>query len=54
MVEITFEYKDYISLAYDNKPRVQHSICESVEECVKMYGLNECYYWRILSVKNVD
>ena len=39
MKEITFKYRDY--LCNDGKWRTQHCIVESIDECIKIYGLND-------------
>lgn len=51
MYKITFEYCD----AYSNGEwKKQTCIMDSVEQCIKVYGLGiDCDY-RILSVKKVD
>lgn len=47
---IVFEYKD--EFCKDGKFHRQECVVRSVEECVKIYGLNECEY-RIISVEEV-
>lgn len=49
MKHIVFEYKDEWSHGKFNK---QECIMESVEQCIKFYGLNEIEY-RIISVEEV-
>ena len=49
MYKITFRYRDSLSRG---EWRTQHCTVSSVEECIKIYGLNECEY-EILEVKSV-
>ena len=50
MKHIVFEYRD--EWCRDGKFRRQECVVRSVEECIKIYGLNECEY-RIISVEDV-
>ena len=50
MKHIVFEYRDEYCL--DGKFHRQECVVRSVEECIKIYGLNECEY-RIISVEDV-
>lgn len=50
MVKVVFEYRDQYCV--DGKFHKQECQVSSVEECIKLYGLNECEY-HILSVENV-
>lgn len=51
MKEITFIYADELSNWQWKK---QHCIVESVEECIRIYGLGiDCEY-EILEVKDID
>ena len=51
MVEVTFRYKDELSKW---EWRTQHCVVESIEECIKFYGLGiDCEY-EILEVKEVE
>lgn len=50
MVKVVFEYRDQYCL--DGKFHKQECQVSSVEECIKLYGLNECEY-HILSVENI-
>lgn len=51
MVQITFEYADELS---DWEWRKQHCVMESVEECIKWYGLGKDCEYRILEVREVE
>lgn len=51
MKKITFRYLDCYCL--DRKPRTQWCIMKSVEECINMYGLNDCLWYEIVSVEDV-
>ena len=51
MKKITFEYRD--EYCFDGKFHTQSCIVRSVEECIRIYGLEECEY-RILSVEDVN
>lgn len=50
MKHIVFEYRD--EYCTDGKFHQQECEVSSVEECIRIYGLNECEY-RIISVKEV-
>lgn len=51
MKEITFRYADALS---NWEWRTQHCIVESVEECIRIYGLGiDCEY-EILEVKDIE
>lgn len=51
MVAITFEYADELS---HWEPRTQHCVVTSVEECKRIYGLdNGDVKYKILSVEEV-
>ena len=51
MVAITFEYADELS---HWEPRIQHCVVTSVEECKRIYGLdNGDVKYEILSVEEV-
>ena len=51
MKEITFRYADAMS---NWEWRIQHCIVESVDECIRIYGLGiDCEY-EILEVKEID
>ena len=51
MLEITFRYKD----KYSNwEWREQHCVMESVEACIKWYGLGKDCDYEILEVKEVN
>lgn len=41
MKQIIFKYRDDYS---HNKWNIQTCIVESLEECIQLYGLNECEY----------
>ena len=41
MLDITFKYKDSLS---NYEWRKQHCIVDTIEECIKIYGLNTCEY----------
>lgn len=47
MYSITFKYRDALS---NWEWRTQHCTVSSVEECIRIYGLNECDY-EIISVE---
>ena len=49
MVKITFRYKD----AYSNwEWRVQHCTVSSIEECIRIYGLDDCEH-EILEMETI-
>ena len=48
MKHVIFEYRD--EYCRDGKFHRQECYVESVEQCIRIYGLNECEY-HILSVK---
>ena len=51
MKENTFKYRDYMS---NGKWRKQHCTVESVDECIRIYGLDESdVEYEILEVKDV-
>lgn len=50
MVRVKFEYRD--EFCRDGKFHKQECIVRSVEECKKLYGLDQCEH-RILEVKEV-
>ena len=50
MVHIKFKYRD--EWCKDGKFRTQECTVRSVEECIKIYGLEECEY-EIISVEEV-
>ena len=50
MKKIKFEYRDEYS---HGKFRQQECIVESVDECIKIYALDECEY-NIISVEEVQ
>ena len=50
MYNITFRYRDSLS---HWEWRIQHCTVSSVEECIRIYGLNECDH-EILEVKKVN
>ena len=50
MVKIVFEYRDEYCL--DGKFHKQTCIVNSIEECKKLYGLDECES-RIISVEEI-
>lgn len=50
MIRVTFKYKDKYS---HGKWNTQSCVCESVDQCIKWYGLGiDCEY-EIISVTNV-
>lgn len=50
MLEITFRYADQLS---NWEWRKQHCIVESLEECIKIYGLGiDCEY-EIIEIKEI-
>lgn len=49
MKKIKFQYRDEYS---HGKWREQECVVRSVEECIKIYGLNECEY-EIISVEDL-
>lgn len=49
MIKVTFEYKDKYT---QGEFRRQFCVVNSVEECIRIYGLNEIEY-RIISVEEV-
>ena len=49
MYEITFRYRDFYS---KYEWRVQHCTVSSIEECIRIYGLDECDH-EILEVKKI-
>ena len=51
MVHVVFEYRD--EYCKDGKFRKQECTVRSVEECKKIYGLDECEY-KIISVEEVE
>ena len=50
MKHIVFKYRDEYT---NGEWREQECIVDSVEECIKIYGLNECEY-QIVSVEDAD
>lgn len=50
MLKITFRYRDTWS---NFEWKTQHCTVESVEECIRIYGLNEVEY-EILKVEEVN
>ena len=51
MKEITFEYRDYMS---NGEWRKQHCTVESIDECIRIYGLEDPdVQYTILEVKEV-
>ncbi|SEP82469.1 hypothetical protein SAMN04487977_101535 [Treponema bryantii] len=42
MVHVWFEYRD--EYCFDGKFHKQECIVSSVEECIKIYGLDNCEY----------
>lgn len=50
MKHIVFEYRD--AYCKDGKFHKQECVVSSEEECIRIYGLNECEY-RIISVEEV-
>lgn len=54
MKRIVFVYKDAVSRAHDNDWRTQECIMSSLEECIKIYGLNEPdVEYKIISIEDV-
>ncbi len=51
MKRITFRYRDDLS---NWEWRTQHCTVESVEECIRIYGLGTDCQYEILEVKNVE
>lgn len=51
MKEIVFKYADKLS---NWEWRTQRCIVESVEECIRIYGLGIDYKFEILEVKDVE
>lgn len=49
MKKIKFKYRDEYS---HGEWREQECVVESVDECIKIYGLNECEY-EIISVEEM-
>ena len=53
MKEITFKFKD--NLCLDENWRTQHCTVNSVDECIRIYGLNDIgVEYEILEVKDVE
>ena len=51
MKEITFKYRD----SYSNwEWRTQHCTVESVDECIRIYGLGSDCDYEIVEVKEID
>lgn len=52
MKEITFKYKDWLS---KGKWRTQHCTVDSVEECIRIYGLENdpTVEYEIVEVKEI-
>ena len=50
MLSITFKYRDNLS---NWEWRTQHCTVSSVDECIRIYGLNECDY-EIIEVKELE
>lgn len=51
MKEITFKYRDYMS---NGEWRKQHCTVESVDECIRIYGLDDSdVEYEIIEVKEV-
>ena len=51
MLEITFRYADALS---NWEWRTQHCIVSSVEECIRIYGLDVDCEYEILEVKEIN
>lgn len=52
MLSITFKYKDYLS---KGKWNTQHCTVESVNECIRIYGLDDDDVdWELISVEEID
>ena len=52
MLKITFRYKDFMS---DYEWRTQHCVVESIEECIRIYGLDDPdVEYEILNVEKDD
>lgn len=51
MLNITFRYADAMS---GWEWRTQHCTVESVEECIRIYGLGDDCDYEIIEVKEVD
>ena len=48
----TFKYKDYLS---KGEWRTQHCTVESINECIRIYGLDEDdVEWELISAKEVE
>lgn len=53
MKEITFKYRDY--LCNDHKWRTRDCIVETVNECIRIYGLDDRdVEYEILEVKEME
>ena len=50
MLKITFRYRDEWS---HFEWRTQHCTVESLEECIRIYGLNECDY-EIIKIEEIN
>ena len=49
MLSITFKYKDYLS---KGKWKIQHCTVESINECIRIYGLDEDdVEWELISAE---
>jgi len=52
MLSITFKYKDYLS---KGEWRIQHCTVSSVNECIRIYGLDEDDVdYEIIEIKEID
>ena len=52
LLSITFKYKDYLS---KGEWRTQHCTVESVNECIRIYGLDDDDIdWELISVEEID
>ena len=51
MFHIVFEYKDEFCI--DGKFHKQECYVSSVDECIRIYGLDQCEY-KIISVERVN
>lgn len=50
MVKITFKYMDRYT---NGEWNTQHCVMNSVEECIKVYGLGKDCSYRIISVEEI-
>lgn len=50
MKHIVFEYRD--EFCRDGKFHRQECTCRSVDECIRLYGLDQCEY-HIISIEEV-